>query len=85
MPPSGARGDRLVVGLDFGTTFSGCAFAYSGSLESPDEIEVIRNWPGSNNITSEKVLSELTYEPASTGAGVKCTAAGNPTLLNNPR
>ncbi|THZ04203.1 actin-like ATPase domain-containing protein [Aureobasidium pullulans] len=25
MPPWGARRDRLVVGLDFGTTFSGCA------------------------------------------------------------
>ncbi|KAG9643795.1 hypothetical protein KCV04_g4523, partial [Aureobasidium melanogenum] len=85
MPPSGAHRDRLVVGLDFGTTFSGCAFAYSGSLESPDEIEVIRNWPGSNNITSEKVPTELTYEPASTGAGVKRTAAGEPSLFNDPR
>ncbi|KAG9583657.1 actin-like ATPase domain-containing protein, partial [Aureobasidium melanogenum] len=85
MPPSGARGDHLVVGLDFGTTFSGCAFAYSGNLESPDKIEVIRNWPGSNNITSEKVPTELTYEPASTGAGVKRTAAGEPSLLNDPR
>ncbi|KAG9897597.1 actin-like ATPase domain-containing protein, partial [Aureobasidium melanogenum] len=85
MPPCGARRDRLVVGLDFGTTFSGCAFAYGGSLESPDEIEVIRNWPGSNNITSEKVPTELTYEPASTGAGVKRTAAGDPALLNSPR
>ncbi|KAI6845763.1 actin-like ATPase domain-containing protein [Hortaea werneckii] len=61
--------DRLVVGFDFGTTFSGVAAAYSANPEAPDEINVIKTWPGGNNATSDKVPSELTYndaKPAST-------------------
>ncbi|KAI6823504.1 actin-like ATPase domain-containing protein [Hortaea werneckii] len=53
--------DRLVVGFDFGTTFSGVAAAYSANPEAPDEINVIKTWPGGNNSTSDKVPSELTY------------------------
>lgn len=34
--------DRLVIGVDFGTTFSGIAFTYSGNPESPDEIAVVK-------------------------------------------
>lgn len=34
--------DHLVVGVDFGTTFSGVAAAYSGNPEAPDEISVIK-------------------------------------------
>jgi hypothetical protein len=41
MESSDVTEDRLIVGLDFGTTFSGCAFTYSGSQESADDIEVI--------------------------------------------
>ncbi|TKA79545.1 hypothetical protein B0A55_02749 [Friedmanniomyces simplex] len=62
--------DTLVVGIDFGTTFSGVAAAYSANPESPDEINIIKTWPGGNNITSDKVPSEVTYgslhTPAST-------------------
>jgi hypothetical protein len=32
---------RIVVGIDFGTTFSGCAWARSGK---PDNISIITNW-----------------------------------------
>ncbi|KAI6853569.1 hypothetical protein KC323_g9295 [Hortaea werneckii] len=59
---SGALGDRLVVGIDFGTTFSGVAFAHSGTPKAPDEIAVIKTWPGGNNTTSEKVPSVVSYQ-----------------------
>ncbi|KEQ68243.1 actin-like ATPase domain-containing protein [Aureobasidium namibiae CBS 147.97] len=85
MQPSDLSQDRLIVGLDFGTTFSGCAFTYGGSQETADEIEVITNWPGSNNITSEKVPSELMYESAPSGAGVKRTSSGDPIIAKSPR
>ncbi|RMY77204.1 hypothetical protein D0862_13600 [Hortaea werneckii] len=53
--------DSLVVGIDFGTTFSGVAAAWSGQPDKPDEINVIKSWPGGNNITSDKVPSEISY------------------------
>ncbi|KAG0644000.1 hypothetical protein HOY80DRAFT_1031541 [Tuber brumale] len=52
--------DRLVIGVDFGTTYSGVAAVYSGT---PDDIEVIKTWPGGNGITSDKVPTELSYTP----------------------
>ncbi|KAH0338581.1 actin-like ATPase domain-containing protein, partial [Aureobasidium melanogenum] len=58
-------GDRFVVGVDFGTTYSGVAFTYSGNIEAADEIAVVKDWPGANNVSSEKVPSELAYVPAS--------------------
>ncbi|KAG9606139.1 hypothetical protein KCU77_g811, partial [Aureobasidium melanogenum] len=63
--------DRLIVNLDFGTIFSGCVLTYTGSFELPDEIEAIKNWSGFDNITPDKVPSEVTYEPTSSGTGVK--------------
>jgi hypothetical protein len=52
---------RLIVGIDFGTTFSGYVnyflLAYQANLRSvawgmdgcPDDIEVIQTWPGGGN------------------------------------
>ncbi|KAK5112136.1 hypothetical protein LTR62_004479 [Meristemomyces frigidus] len=54
--------DRLVVGVDFGTTYSGVAAAYSAT---PDDIDIIKTWPGGNGITSDKVPTEIAYEPTS--------------------
>ncbi|KAI7470725.1 actin-like ATPase domain-containing protein [Hortaea werneckii] len=53
--------DSLVVGIDFGTTFLGVAAAWSGDPDKPDEIEIIKSWPGGNNISSDKVPSEISY------------------------
>ncbi|KAK4214464.1 hypothetical protein QBC37DRAFT_149989 [Rhypophila decipiens] len=59
--------DRLIVGIDFGTTFSGVAAVYTST---PDDIEIIKNWPGGNGITSDKVPTEISYElPSSTSSG----------------
>ncbi|KAK3713701.1 hypothetical protein LTR37_008395 [Vermiconidia calcicola] len=51
--------DRLIVGVDFGTTYSGVAAAYSAT---PDDVDIIKTWPGGNGITSDKVPTEMAYE-----------------------
>lgn len=51
--------DRLVVGIDFGTTYSGVAAVYSAT---PDDVDIIKTWPGGNGITSDKVPTEIAYE-----------------------
>ncbi|KAK0384295.1 hypothetical protein NLU13_8383 [Sarocladium strictum] len=58
--------DRLIVGVDFGTTFSGVAAVYTST---PDDIEIIKTWPGGNGITSDKVPTEIAYDfpPNTTG------------------
>ncbi|KAI2642096.1 actin-like ATPase domain-containing protein [Xylaria nigripes] len=50
--------DRLIVGVDFGTTFSGVAAVYTAT---PDDVEIIKSWPGGNGITSDKVPTEISY------------------------
>ncbi|KAK3677146.1 hypothetical protein LTR78_002684 [Recurvomyces mirabilis] len=53
--------DSLVVGIDFGTTFSGVAYAYSAAKPKPDQISVVKVWPGSSGETCEKVPSDVVY------------------------
>ncbi|PYH87041.1 hypothetical protein BO82DRAFT_396977 [Aspergillus uvarum CBS 121591] len=54
-----AQGPSIVVGVDFGTTFSGVAWAFK---ESAGEIEVLSTWPGGGNRTSVKVPSTISGE-----------------------
>ncbi|CAN8103775.1 unnamed protein product [Discula destructiva] len=61
--------DRLIVGIDFGTTFSGVAAVYTST---PDDVEIIKTWPGGNGITSDKVPTEISYDtPASSPPGTQ--------------
>ncbi|RMY09904.1 hypothetical protein D0868_03980 [Hortaea werneckii] len=59
--------DHVVIGIDFGTTFSGfvhndrVAVSYSAKPDAPDDIKVIKSWPGGNNVLHDKVPSEITY------------------------
>ncbi|KAL3468953.1 hypothetical protein BJX99DRAFT_242456 [Aspergillus californicus] len=53
------QGPSIVVGIDFGTTFSGVAWAVEGSV---DDVEVLSSWPGGGNRTSVKVPSTISYE-----------------------
>ncbi|KAG5988323.1 hypothetical protein E4U54_004689, partial [Claviceps lovelessii] len=53
--------DRLIVGVDFGTTFSGVAAVYTAT---PDDVDIIKTWPGGNGITSDKVPTEISYDVA---------------------
>ncbi|KAI1245517.1 hypothetical protein MGN70_012407 [Eutypa lata] len=64
--------DRLIVGVDFGTTFSGVAAVYTSA---PDDVEIIKTWPGGNGITSDKVPTEISYDYAANAArGAEPTA-----------
>ncbi|KAJ0346394.1 hypothetical protein KNSL1_007502 [Colletotrichum chrysophilum] len=61
--------DRLIVGVDFGTTFSGVAAVYTST---PDDVEIIKTWPGGNGITSDKVPTEISYDfPQNAPEGTK--------------
>ncbi|KXH62515.1 hypothetical protein CNYM01_01726 [Colletotrichum nymphaeae SA-01] len=50
----------IIIGIDFGTTFSGVSWAYSGQ---PDNIEVISRWESKINLNSdkEKVPSSILF------------------------
>ncbi|KAF3046083.1 hypothetical protein E8E12_010928 [Didymella heteroderae] len=61
-----ATQDRLIVGVDFGTTYSGVAAVYSAT---PDDIDIIKTWPGGNGITSDKVPTEIGYTVAQPSNG----------------
>ncbi|KAI5843800.1 hypothetical protein DFP73DRAFT_550321 [Morchella snyderi] len=49
---------RLKVGIDFGTTFSGVAWNFTGAQE---DVIIIREWPGPARL-SDKVPSEISYD-----------------------
>jgi hypothetical protein len=58
---------RVVVGLDFGTTFSGYGFAHK---ESPTQIRTFYEWPGQAEAGARpycKTLTALYYEPVRGG------------------
>ncbi|KAI5837893.1 hypothetical protein DFP73DRAFT_285211 [Morchella snyderi] len=48
----------LKVGIDFGTTYSGVAWA---DTATPKDINVIQKWPLGGNTTTDKVPTELKY------------------------
>ncbi|KAK7539973.1 uncharacterized protein J3D65DRAFT_657497 [Phyllosticta citribraziliensis] len=50
---------KIVLGLDFGTTFTGVA--YGTTAGTSQEVEVISNWPGAS-IAAQKVPSRIAYE-----------------------
>ncbi|TEY58654.1 hypothetical protein BOTCAL_0204g00110 [Botryotinia calthae] len=63
--------ERLIVGLDFGTTYSGVAVVYTSN---PDDVDIIKTWPGSNGITSDKVPTEIGYsKPPGSPVGTEPT------------
>ena len=49
-----AAEDKIVIAVDFGTTFSGVATVYSAT---PDEVDIIRTWPGIAHLTIRVMLS----------------------------
>jgi hypothetical protein len=59
MPDMATR--RIVVGLDFGTTYSGLAWA---DTSNPDACHGVSGWPGGDarGAESEKVPTTLNYD-----------------------
>ncbi|EPS43127.1 hypothetical protein H072_2875 [Dactylellina haptotyla CBS 200.50] len=51
---------RIVVGLDYGTTFSGTAYGDT-SQKNIDNIKVIRRWPGKERRDEVKCPSDIAY------------------------
>ncbi|KAJ4416814.1 hypothetical protein N0V82_006543 [Gnomoniopsis sp. IMI 355080] len=51
----------IVVGIDFGTTYSGVSWAFSGTASN---IRLIQDWPNpiANNANSDKVPSKISYQ-----------------------
>lgn len=46
---------------------------YSGA---PDDVDIIKTWPGGNGITSDKVPTEIGYGPATSNGSGKSTPNG---------
>jgi hypothetical protein len=70
----------FVIGIDFGTTYTGVAYAHSGHVLSGDatkvaeNVQVIMSWPGSNlGSYLEKTPSVIAYNtsPPAWGGSVK--------------
>ncbi|KAF2685161.1 actin-like ATPase domain-containing protein [Lentithecium fluviatile CBS 122367] len=56
--------NRLVIGLDFGTTYSGVAYCEADShttARNASQIQVVTNWPGLTRGDNEKVPSRISY------------------------
>ncbi|KAI9833962.1 MAG: hypothetical protein M1826_005867 [Phylliscum demangeonii] len=52
---------QLIVGIDFGTTFSGVAFAFASNNNEAKE-DIITEWPGAGNQTKQKIPTVLYYD-----------------------
>ncbi|KAL1390091.1 hsp70-like protein [Phyllosticta capitalensis] len=50
---------KIVLGLDFGTTYTGVA--YGTTAGTSKDVEIVCNWPGAS-IASQKVPSRIAYE-----------------------
>ncbi|KAH4054949.1 hypothetical protein HBI64_117810 [Parastagonospora nodorum] len=57
--------NRLIVAVDYGTTYTGVSYCETSSTGSHRNSEVIHDWPSRNTKigTKEKVPSEVTYQP----------------------
>ena len=54
---------KIVVGVDFGTTYSAVAWAESSN---PTQIEIIKNWPTSGQLVGAQAPSEIAYADGDT-------------------
>jgi molecular chaperone DnaK (HSP70) len=70
---------ELIISIDFGTTFTGVAYALSSNLTGGDpsriaeNVKVIKTWPSASQHYSEKTPTIIAYssDPPSWGATVK--------------
>lgn len=63
---------RLIVAVDYGTTYSGVSYVTSNMSGGIDDVNNIRTWPGSGRDVAErwKVPSRIAYKSENT----KCTS-----------
>ena len=55
---------RIVVGIDFGTTYSAAAWA---ETSNPTQVEIIKNWPTSGQLVGAQAPTEIAYLEGDTG------------------
>ena len=85
-PDDNQAKSSFVIGIDFGTTYSGaayCAFNSSGAVRGSlvemrniaNTISVVKTWPNQTNFFTEKTPTALAYtqEPPTWGWSVKAT------------
>src|SRR5579862_3179751 len=71
MSPSWTPNSDLIIGIDFGTTFTGVAYAHAAGMgpvtseadmkRAADKISVIRTWPNRGTQDGDKTPSILAY------------------------
>ena len=62
---------RIVVGIDFGTTYTAVCWNWSSESTGansvdPSHSEIIKNWPTSGNLVGMQVPSEIAYRDKDT-------------------
>ncbi|KAK9480834.1 hypothetical protein V1514DRAFT_324579 [Lipomyces japonicus] len=73
----------LIVGIDFGTTNSGVAFAWATGTEAKEDI--ISEWPGLGNMTKFKIPTVLYYDSHGNVVGWGSDAQGVLNAAGFPR
>lgn len=59
---AGRSKSQLIVGIDFGTTFSGVAFAFVSNNGADAKEDIITEWPGAGSYTKQKIPTVLYYD-----------------------
>jgi len=58
-----AQMHQIVVGVDFGTTYTAVAWT---ETSNPNHIEIIQNWPTSGLLVGQQVPTEIAYADGDT-------------------
>jgi len=92
-PPTFESKSDLVVGIDFGTTYTGVAYAHTAGAtcstnsttdmrKAAERISVIKTWPSQGNYYAEKTPSILAYNTSPPGWGAKVRTRDEPKVAH---
>ncbi|KUI64110.1 hypothetical protein VM1G_10883 [Cytospora mali] len=79
-PTTGLADDRLVIALDFGTTFSGVAYAFNIPGKKAGVVSIM-DWPGLEGLKQPKVPTLILYDennPSNSSGVVRSTGVTLP-------
>ncbi|KAJ4245770.1 hypothetical protein NW762_013894 [Fusarium torreyae] len=64
LPPTSSSDDKLIIALDFGTTYSGIAYCFTNQRDcTPISI---KNWPGAESPDAPKIPTLIKYDKDNT-------------------
>lgn len=79
----------LIIGIDFGTTFTGVAYAHTGAVQSSsasssiaDKVVIIRAWPSASSHYAEKTPTILSYNTSPPTWGGKVRPNDDPQVAH---